>query len=501
MNDSSTLTSHRNRVACVATQIRSRKQSKIALSSKGRVGHCVRRNHWKHNCSLIDVSTLTHVLSTKTATKICIVEPGITFEHLCQHLLPFGLLPLVIPEFKNITVGGAVLGLGVESSSFQHGLFEDSVVSMDVLNGKGDIIHVTKSCASDLFYGMFGSYGSMGVLVAVEIQLMAATSSVQLTYTPTSVKTLANGECWWPKDANPDCDFCEAIVFSKTKASVITATFTERNAPNTFACYTTDTSHWRFWWGRWFFQHAEQKRKVFTEIVPTLDYLFRHDRGIFWCAQVRGVGTSICERVIHGWYWSSSTAYHTEHKSNTNNDFFRIVQDIAIPIKHRRLERFLHFLDSTLNTYPLWLCPIRNKCHTAPAKIFSLPMVKDNSNENGEKDDANDANDANDKVMNEFYVNVGIYASPSHWDGRPFHLTYVTAHRAMEDTTRRLRGRKGLYSTSYYTKEEFNQEYDLKRAEDLREKYHCKCCVDVYTKCCESNIFPTKTTTTTNKED
>ena len=49
-------------------------------------------------------------------------------ESLCAHLLPLGLLPRVVPEFRQITIGGAVMGLGIESSSFRHGLFEFAVV-------------------------------------------------------------------------------------------------------------------------------------------------------------------------------------------------------------------------------------------------------------------------------------------------------------------------------------------------------------------------------------
>ena len=129
----------------------------------------------------------------------------------------------------------------------------------------------------------------------------------------------------------------------------------------------------------------------------------------------------------------------------------------------RRVERFLTMVDSTLGVYPLWLCPIRNLCLSSK-KIFSLPVK-------GE--------------VEEWYVNVGIYGAPSSWDGRPFHLSYITAHRALEDTARRLRGRKGLYSTSYYTKDEFQAEYDVAAANSIRQKYNVAQCVDVFTKCVE----------------
>ena len=46
-------------------------------------------------------------------------------------------MPLVVPQLKTITLGGAVTGLGIESTSFRHGLPHESVREMDVLTGDG----------------------------------------------------------------------------------------------------------------------------------------------------------------------------------------------------------------------------------------------------------------------------------------------------------------------------------------------------------------------------
>ena len=53
-----------------------------------------------------------------------------TYEHLVDATLPHGLMPLVVPQLKTITLGGAVTGLGIESSSFREGLPHESVLEM-----------------------------------------------------------------------------------------------------------------------------------------------------------------------------------------------------------------------------------------------------------------------------------------------------------------------------------------------------------------------------------
>ena len=50
-----------------------------------------------------------------------------TYEDLVDATLAHGLMPLVVPQLKTITLGGAVAGLGIESTSFRHGLPHESV--------------------------------------------------------------------------------------------------------------------------------------------------------------------------------------------------------------------------------------------------------------------------------------------------------------------------------------------------------------------------------------
>ena len=67
-----------------------------------------------------------------------------TYEDLCEATLPHGLMPLVVPELKTITLGGAVTGLGIEATSVWHGLPHESVTEMQLLTGDGRVVIATK---------------------------------------------------------------------------------------------------------------------------------------------------------------------------------------------------------------------------------------------------------------------------------------------------------------------------------------------------------------------
>ena len=73
------------------------------------------------------------------------VEGMITYEALVDETLRYGLLPAVVPQFKTITVGGAVSGLGIESSSFKYGLVHETVEEMEILTGTGAIVTCSRS--------------------------------------------------------------------------------------------------------------------------------------------------------------------------------------------------------------------------------------------------------------------------------------------------------------------------------------------------------------------
>src|SRR4051794_13861711 len=95
-----------------------------------------------------------------------------TYEHLVDATLPHGLMPLVVPQLKTITLGGAVTGLGIESTSFRNGLPHESVLEMDVLTGAGEIVTATPDNEHrDLFFGFPNSYGSLGYALRLKIEL------------------------------------------------------------------------------------------------------------------------------------------------------------------------------------------------------------------------------------------------------------------------------------------------------------------------------------------
>ena len=88
----------------------------------------------------LDVAAFDQVLAVDAAARTADVQAMTTYEHLVDATLAHGLMPTVVPQLKTITIGGAVTGLGIESSSFRAGLPHESVREIEVLTGDGQVV-------------------------------------------------------------------------------------------------------------------------------------------------------------------------------------------------------------------------------------------------------------------------------------------------------------------------------------------------------------------------
>src|SRR5687768_8478760 len=120
----------------------------------------------------LDASALTGVLDVDPGARTAVVQGMTTYEDLVAATLARGVMPLVVPQLRTITLGGAVTGLGIESTSFRHGLPHESVRELDVLTGAGDVVTVDPDGEhADLYAGFPNSYGTLGYALRLVIEL------------------------------------------------------------------------------------------------------------------------------------------------------------------------------------------------------------------------------------------------------------------------------------------------------------------------------------------
>src|SRR5262245_50806849 len=111
----------------------------------------------------IDLSGFNRVLHVDAQRRTLEVEGLATFESIVDHTLLHGLAPLITPELKHITIGGAIVGIGIESNCYRNGFVHDGLLEAEVLLPDGRIVTARPDGEhADLFRALPNSYGTLG---------------------------------------------------------------------------------------------------------------------------------------------------------------------------------------------------------------------------------------------------------------------------------------------------------------------------------------------------
>src|SRR3979490_842847 len=129
----------------------------------------------------LDVRGFNEVLSV--GKDFVEAEGMVTYEALVEACLRHGVMPAVVPQLKTIPLGGAVAGVGIESSSHRHGLVHDTMLEIEVLLGDGRILTCTPDNEhADLFFGFPNSYGTLGYALRVKAKTVPVKPFVRLEH-------------------------------------------------------------------------------------------------------------------------------------------------------------------------------------------------------------------------------------------------------------------------------------------------------------------------------
>ncbi|HMS92382.1 MAG TPA: FAD-binding oxidoreductase, partial [Candidatus Saccharibacteria bacterium] len=221
----------------------------------------------------IDVTDFTHVISIDAKNRTAEVEGMATYETIVEETLKHGLMPAVVPQLKTITLGGAVTGVGIESSSFRYGFPHETLLSMEILTGDGRIVEAKPTGANkDLFFGFPNSYGSLGYAIKLKIQLVPVKKYVKLSHTKYSdiKKYLADMQniCTSKKWLDKTIDFVDGMMYRKGEYYIVTAQMVD-DAP-----YVSDYTYKNI-----YYKSMLERTEDYLTIE---DYIWRWDTDWFW---------------------------------------------------------------------------------------------------------------------------------------------------------------------------------------------------------------------------
>jgi FAD/FMN-containing dehydrogenase len=404
----------------------------------------------RHDAPGLDVSGLTGVIDVDTAAATADVQGMCTYEDLVDVTLPRGFIPYVVPQLRTITLGGAVTGLGIESTSFRNGLPHESVLEMDVLTGSGEVLTVRPGDA--LFDAFPNSYGSLGYATRIRIRLEPVPAYVDLRHVrfddldalAKAVEVVVEQREW----DGVRVDGIDGVVFEPGEAYLTLARWDDGVSTGSTHGPTSDYTGMQP-----YFRSIQQRE---ADRLTMYDYLWRWDTDWFWCSGAFGLHDP---RVRRLWprRWRRSDVYHRLvglenrfgvvariDRARGKPERERVIQDVEVPVD--RLAQFVTWFDAEVAMRPVWLCPLRLHDPDGPGTARAWPSYP--------------------LAPGTTYVNVGFWGTvpiaPGARDG--------DVNRAVETKVTELGGHKSLYSDAYYDQATFDRLYNVANIERVREE-------------------------------
>jgi FAD/FMN-containing dehydrogenase len=390
----------------------------------------------------LDVSAFGRVLRIDLQARTAVVGGMTTYEDLVRATLRHGLMPFVVPQLKTITLGGAVSGLGIESSSLRSGMPHESVIEMEILTGDGRVVTAASGGEHDALYrGFPNSYGTLGYALSLTIELEPVLPYVHLRH----FRFSSAGACMAAVEQiaaegsydGHQADFVDGTFFGLDEMYLTIGAFSQ--AAPWLSDYTRE---------RIYYQSIRGPREDFLTIG---DYLWRWDTDWFWCSRPFGVQRPLIRRAWPRRYRRSDVyrrlvAFDRRHGLTDVLNARRgapaneaVIQDVEIPVS--RGADFLEFFAAQVGMSPVWMCPLRLR----GTRTWPLYPLK----------------------AGQVYVNFGFWGTVPLPDGAGDGFY----NRQIEDQVTGLGGHKGLYSTSYYSQEEFWARYNGPEYAALKRDY------------------------------
>jgi len=429
---------HEQKINRIIKQLKERKSTKPVSLKKKAVSHEVPKpSDKRHSDEKIDLSDLNEILYINTEKRICIAEPGVTFIDLVTATMKYGLVPIIVPELKTITIGGAVAGCSIESMSYQYGGFHDTCLEYEIVTAKGDVLICTPGNKNNLLFQMVhGTFGTLGIISKLKFKLIPAKPYVKVTY-----EKYNNIEDYksaiWGHYENKDVDFMDGIIHSPTEYVLSVANFVD-DAPYTH----------NYDWMRIYYLSTKKRKE---DYLKTPDYFFRYDKGV-----TNVNPKSFLGRLFFGKFTNSTMTLKLVEKFRwlIPSDKIPVTVDVFIPFS--KVSNFMEWYKKEVNHFPLWCVPYKL---VRGYEWVSADFLR--------------------KIKDELILDLAIYGMKKKGD--------KNYYKIIEDELMNIGGIKTLISSNYYSESDFwkiwnKENYDkVKRKTDPNNIFR-----DLYTKTCRT---------------
>lgn len=418
---------HTSKVARIAEQVAALSGESVHIA-KGGVHHVVPvPADNRFSTKALDVSSLTEILEIDTTRQVCVAEAGVTFAQLLKATLPLGLMPVVVPELEGITIGGAVSGCSIESTSYRYGGFHDTCLEYEIVTGDGRVLTCSPEQDQLIFEMLHGSYGTLGLLTKLTFRLIAAKPYVRMDYRRYGSAPEFLAEIH-ERSRERDFDFIDGIVHGPDEFVLCLGTMVSS---------VQSTSSYRR-----LGPYYKSTRVKQEDYLTTQDYCFRYDADAHWLTRsVRFLEWRPVRTLFGKAFLGSTNLIRWSKRLDKILGLKKrpdVVVDVFIPG-----DRFVEFCDwylKELDFFPMWVVPY---AMPEPYPWLSPEQVK--------------------RIGDDLMIDCAVYGMRNN---RP----NIDVSELLEEKTYELGGVKTLISRNHYTRERFWNIYNASNYYSVKEK-------------------------------
>lgn len=428
---------------------------------------------------ILEFSTKTDV---KTGEQPFVrAEPMVNMGQLSHYLIPKGHTIPVLPEMDDLTVGGLMMGVGIETSSHLYGLFNDCVLEAEVILASGEVVVCSKTENRELFDALPWSYGTLGFLASVKIMVIPCKRYVRLEYFPVFSRKEGLDLIEKFSTGTTVAQFVEALQYSEAKMVVMRGNYaSSEDVRNDKDGYGVNSIS--LWFKPWFYKHVESflswKSKAASstaeplpthvEYIPLRDYYHRHTKSIFWELDLilqPFNGNFWLFRWLLGWALPPKVSFLKLTQTESLREMYErehVIQDMLIPLSEGN--RALDVFHKEYDIYPLWVCPFRmyDYGEKEGAKTPHRCFLRKPANAKYLEKERN--------LNYELYLDLGAYGVPRAVLEKR-HFDIVSASRKVESYVASVNGFQMLYADSYMSREEFRDMFEHNHYDLMKKKY------------------------------
>ncbi len=154
----------------VAKAVKYAADKELTISSRG-AGNSLNGRSLNQGGILLDMRSLNQIHEFHSDQLWFKADAGVTWKKVVDTSIPRSVIPPVLTNNLNVTLGGTHAAGGLGQYSFRYGSQADNCLGLEVVTAIGDLVWCTPEQNSELFYHILCGYGQFGIITQIQHRL------------------------------------------------------------------------------------------------------------------------------------------------------------------------------------------------------------------------------------------------------------------------------------------------------------------------------------------